>query len=474
MQRHCDDVSGNGVRARQTVLAAWLVVLIIGAAALAISLAALRLASYEERSDDRDDSLARRYLDAFMGVLPDRSAIVTDGSRFAELMSQRMVNERQQNASAISLIPPDADVVRDRFAQGFTVFSPHRARPTLELQGFRFVRVEIAAKAAEPLGEHSAEALAAFDGTAFSLFRLMRIETCAGLAAGGWADVTELASGGRLSGRVRPGFTDAAEIVIYAARARALAPRLTASAAAQEPLFIVERFRTDVEGRADLEATLARDGIPSTFLPKPDYTVYRIALRASVASPQTIFRIDLGGLPKWTVAAVPWVDGSLPSATICLSPLSERALFDDSQRLEIIRVGSRAFFGDGWHLPEQTGTPDEYRWTAASEAEVMIPMTRVRPVRLRVHARPSAPPDAFPATIAIRVNETQLRAQDLRRGYSEYEWELPVAALREGTNQIFIKSSPLTVPIEISGSGTRRPLRIALRALTLELLRDPP
>lgn len=420
------------------------VVLSLGAAAVPALWLAWGLVNLGERSDNPEDLLARRCADAFIGSPPDQSAIVADGARLGELISRRIIEHRKQAGPAISLIPPDGDAAREHFARGDAVFSSRRARAILELQGLRFERVEEC-----------------------PLFRLIGVETCADVAAGRWADLTSPGSGGRLSGRLRPGSTAAAELVIYAARERALSPRLTASAAVQEPVFIVDRLDR-VEDGAELEAAIARDGIP--LPPRPEDTIYRLALRASGASSQLIFRIDFGGLPSWTVAAVQGVDGAMASATICPFPLAERALFDNPKRVETVRVGDETFFGDGWHAPERVGTPDEFRWTAARDAEVMIPMPRESAVRLRFRARPGAPPEASP-TLAVRVNETQLMAQPMRSGESEYEWAIPAAALREGINQIFIQSSLLTVPRRVGES--RRRLGVAVQALTLELVSEP-
>ena len=445
----------------------WQAPLIDGAAVLAIFMAASHLAGHDPEPDRRDGLLALSYLDARAGASAERSAIVSDGSPVVELIRQRDISARQDRRTP-ALIPPDPEVIRAHLSDGYTVYSPRGARTALELQGFRFERLQTDVPRSEP-SPRGAEA-APVDRAAFALHRLVRSELCVQIPSRDLIDITNLASGGRISGTLDSGATRAAELVIYVVRARPMRPRLTAISAQLEPRFIVERVRTGTGNDTELHAALARGGIASSHRPQRDDLVYRVALRASAASAPSLFRIDLGGLPRWAVASVPAAAADWPSATLCAAPLSEDELFGDRNQAAPIRLGSRSLFGDGWHSPERVATPDEFRWTAAPEAELLVPLVRSGPVRLRVRARPGAPADESGRTLAVRVNEHQLPAFPLRRRVSQYEWIIPAAALRAGVNQIFLQSSQLTVPARGRDSRDGRRLGVRVSGVTLELL----
>ena len=313
--------------------------------------------------------------------------------------------------------------------------------------------------------------IAAAESGALESYRLVDTENCVAVPTQRLTDITTLASGGRVSGTLEPDSSRAAELVIYVGRERPMRPRLTAVGARQEPIFMVERLRADTADEDELHAAMVRDRVSTSHLPRPEDAVYRVALRPSASGPSS-FRIDFGGLPRWAVASVPDTDGLLRSATICSASLSEHGLFGRGRSLEQIALGSRRFFGDGWHSPERVGTPDEYRWTGAAEAELLVPLARSGPARLRVQASAGVSPDDTRSTLAVRVNEMQLQAHMLRRRPSEYEWTIPAAALRNGINQVFLQSSRLSVPAGAPASRNSRRLGVRVAGLSLELLND--
>ncbi len=444
----------------------WLAPLIDGAAVLAIFMAASHLAGHDPEPVRHDGLLALSYLDARVGASGERSVVVSDGSPMVELIRQRDGSARQDRGTP-ALITPDPQVIRAHLSDGDTVYSPRGARTALELQGFRFERIPVDLTPTKPADQPGE--VAAAGRHRFALYRLVRAERCIPVSSQGLTDITNLASGGRISGTLDAGTARAAELVIYVARARPMRPRLTAVSAQLEPLFIVERVRAGTADDTALHAALARGGIASSRRPARDDLVYRVALRPSAASGGILFRIDLGGLPRWAVASVPAATTG-PSATLCAAPPSEDELFGDRNRAAPISLGSRTLFGDGWHSPERAGTPDEFRWTAAPEAELLVPLARSGPVRLRIRARPGAPVDESGSTLAVRVNDHQLPAHPLRRRVSQYEWIIPAAALRAGVNQVFLQSSQLTVPARVGDSRDGRRLGVRVSGVTLERL----
>ena len=444
----------------------WLAPLTDGAAVLAIFMAASHLAGHDPEPVRQDGLLALSYLDARVGASGERSVVVSDGSPMVELIRQRDGSARQDRGTP-ALIAPDPQVIRAHLSDGDTVYTPRGARTALELQGFRFERIPVdltPTKPANPPGE-----VAAAGRARFALYRLVRAERCIPVSSRGLTDITNLASGGRISGTLDPGTARAEELVIYVARSRPMRPRLTAIGARFEPLFIVKRVRAGTEDDTALHAALARGGIASSHRPQRDDLVYRVALRPSAASGGMLFRIDFGGLPRWAVASVPAAAVPGPSATLCAAPPAEDELFGDRTQAPI-RLGSRTLFGDGWHSPERVGTPDEFRWTAAPEAELLVPLARSGPVRLRIRARPGASADESGSTLAVRVNDHQLAAHPLRRRVSQYEWIIPAAALRAGVNQVFLQSSQLTVPARVGASRDGRRLGVRVSGVTLERL----
>ena len=448
----------------------WLAPLTDGAAVLAIFMAASHLAGHDPEPIRHDGLLALSYLDARVGASGERSVIVSDGSPVVELIRQRDVSARQDRETP-ALTTPDPRVIRAHLSDGDTVYSPRGARTALELQGFRFERIPVDLTPTKPADQPGEVAAAGRE--LFTLYRLVRAERCIPVSSRGLTDITNLASGGRISGTLDPGTARAAELVIYVARARPMRPRLTAISAQLEPLFIVERVRAGTEDDSALHAALARGGIASPRRAERDDLVYRVALRPSAASGEILFRIDLGGLPRWAIASVPAAAATWPSATLCAAPPSEDELFGDRTQAAPIRLGSQTLFGDGWHSPERVGTADEFRWTAAPEAELLVPLARSGPVRLRIRARSGAPAESA-GTLAVRVNGHQLPAHPLRRRVSQYDWIIPAAALRAGVNQVFLQSSQLTVPARVGDSRDGRRLGVRVSGVTLELLNGAP
>src|SRR5262249_59987549 len=113
---------------------------------------------------------------------------------------------------------------------------------------------------------------------------------------------------------------------------------------------------------------------------------------------------------------------------------SGRDFFEDERRTEQIPLGSegQSFLGQGWHAREQTGDGTEFRWTSATEAEVLLPLARAGTLRVYVSALPFRYPRAPDATIDITVNGTRLAPQPMSPAFRTYEWIVPVERMRVG------------------------------------------
>jgi hypothetical protein len=117
------------------------------------------------------------------------------------------------------------------------------------------------------------------------------------------------------------------------------------------------------------------------------------------------------------------------------------------------------YFATGWYGQEfdgDSGAPT--RWMRERGA-VLMRSADGRGVR--IHARISAPDSAdhIDTRLTLRVNDVfETDAQPLRRGFADYEWNVPDAAWVAGTNEVLFSVSRTRFV------GTRT-LGLALRSL---------
>jgi hypothetical protein len=276
-----------------------------------------------------------------------------------------------------------------------------------------------------------------------------------------------VAAGGRVLGRIDDFKPFEAHLVVYLARDRPLSPRLGEVAGRGVPHLEVRDFENAV-GRPDagLLAVLDADGVPRQAWAAARH-VARVEVRVDDQGESSAFALDLGGVPERALARGR-VDLDNPKrAQVCaLLAGGAELLGDDAQPWARLALGpdGAGYFGDGWHAPERDG-PDEFRWTAAPEAELLLPLARIGTIRVQVLARP--PEDALPAgTIDLRLGRVTTEARALRPGWASYEWTVPASAWRLGTNPVIVRTTPLRGPT----SRDPRALGVAVGQIRLRLV----
>ena len=88
--------------------------------------------------------------------------------------------------------------------------------------------------------------------------------------------------------------------------------------------------------------------------------------------------------------------------------------------------------GAGWSSVDwDDGGP--FRWMTATEARVILPLSRSSARRIRVEAlRDARSPDT---TMRLRVNGTELTPWPLQPGWHVYEWTVPEHCMVPGINE---------------------------------------
>ncbi len=293
-----------------------------------------------------------------------------------------------------------------------------------------------------------------FDARAFPLFRVVGLPECSDVGGGGWSDVTRAASAGRVLLRVDNHAPFEASALLWLFADRPLGPRVEGSHGHGTPAVEVRAF-SPVEARAALRA----DGLSVEL--SAAHAV-RVTLRVDDGGQSSATRLDLGGL-----ASMAWARG--------------RADIDNPKRVQVCGLvpgdadpGARetriafgpeaaAFLGAGWHDPEPAG----FRWSSAAQADVRWPIDAPAPRRLRVRAMPLAGVGVVPASLGVRLNGTSLGSQDTVAGFASYDFEVPAATQRAGTNRLSIVVEKARSPRALGLSSDERLLGVAISDLAL-------
>jgi len=179
-------------------------------------------------------------------------------------------------------------------------------------------------------------------------------------------------------------------------------------------------------GDADLKT--AAEGIAGLT---SSMRVTRVVLQPG-ADDRTPIALALGGQPS---AAVARIEGDMKTEMCALSlgnyPILggsydgfERVLMDDA-RADI--------FGNGWHDFEDDAAGG-VRWTSADTAHLLVPVSRVRDVRVIVDAL--VPPGAPGRRVSLTINGQEEAALDAAEGWNRYSWIVPPAHWRVGINDL--------------------------------------
>lgn len=303
-----------------------------------------------------------------------------------------------------------------------------------------------------------------FTARAFPFFRLVFPRQCAEAGAGDWVDATREASRGRLRLRIDDFETYDARLVLWLGSARALEPRLARALGKGTPVLESASFA----GASAARAAMAADALdPAPFAASPVIT--RVELRVNDDGDFATVALDLAGLPA--VARVRAdVDRKSPvRALACAATPGDADFFGpaSASRVSLRFDGDvAAFLAGGWNAPEREG----FRWSAARDARLLLPLASVAPTRVRVRVRPLAIPGT-PMTLALAVGDLALAPLPLASGWGYYEWDVPAAAWRVGTNELTFRGAAVAVPQAIGLGADTRSLGIAFSSL--QLRRDP-
>ena len=123
----------------------------------------------------------------------------------------------------------------------------------------------------------------------------------------------------------------------------------------------------------------------------------------------------------------------------------------------------------GWHNLERAGSGD-FRWTAETEAEVVVEVARTGQIRVQIEARHAASVSALGPTLSLQVNDAQFAAHAMEPGSQVYSWLVPASVWKAGANRLTLGVSHLTSPAADGQSDDTRLLGAAVGMIRLELL----
>jgi hypothetical protein len=160
---------------------------------------------------------------------------------------------------------------------------------------------------------------------------------------------------------------------------------------------------------------------------------YRFEIAAG-ADPAAVL-LATGGVPAHVVARL---HGEGAGRADVMRVETRGLLRSPDRHSEVLQMGRDAqaqLTGDGWSRVDwDAGGP--FRWMTAPEARLMLPVTHAPVARVRVQALRDVRSPA--TTVALRVNDAALPAQQLQPGWHVYEWDLPAGAIDSGTNEALV------------------------------------
>jgi 4-amino-4-deoxy-L-arabinose transferase-like glycosyltransferase len=293
-----------------------------------------------------------------------------------------------------------------------------------------------------------------FDPRPFPLYRVAGLPECRDAGHGEWTDVLAAAASGRVLLRVDNHAAFEATATLWIFGERPFAPRLVAHEGHGRPETAIRTFGA---GDPDLESARRGDGL---YAGAPAAHAARVLLRVDDGGQFSAATLDLGGLPS---AALLRARVDLPNprrAQACAALLGDV----DPEASELaIAFGSEArpFLGAGWHDAE----PDGLRWTAAEEADVLLPLEAGAGWRLRLRAMPLAGAGEAPPQLELAIDGVALAMRPLRPGFGDYDFEVPASHLRAGTQRLTLRVARLRSAAALGLGDDTRPLGVAVSDL---------
>jgi hypothetical protein len=427
---------------------------------VAVALPAWQLARNYRINDHHRRTYEIQYFNALFDRLEPRAAFVTESYAVDQLVLYKLAGEHADRGRTIRLITRDVETVRQHADTGFATYAFSGGRTALESHGFRFEPIQLSTA-----GGHSRGPI---DMSPLPLFRLTKVTTCQDIGNAGWQDITNVAHDGRLLVRIDNYRPFDSVVVLYTGQQSPTiaSPLLAASHGPEAPSMAVTMFpRAD----ANLSGSVRRDALPQPDRLEREASVQRIELKVNDHGEFSWSALDLRGHPTVVLARAS-VDLNNPRrASVC--GWSGRDLFESApeERLPLGPSGENSF-GAGWHDSERSNEGADFRWTAAREAEVLIPLTKLGAITVRVRATPFVYPGSPAASIGVKINSHTLSGQSMKSGWNIYEWTVPADVWHEGFNRLAVTTSHLASPAAIGLSSDSRSLGIAVSDLSLRLI----
>lgn len=312
--------------------------------------------------------------------------------------------------------------------------------------------------------EHTARFGVPYDSPLLSAARVVGRELCVPVTTTGETDVSTAVARAGVGAVLRDG--DA--LTLYVGGAHPLRPRQTVISRRTAPDLHVRDFDTrSPAGKAGLRAALETDGFAASSLAN-----YPYAYRISAASPsggESQLNLTLGGFGSVGYARAAGSTSSARAIPLCAAvvgaagPLfSNTAVAPASGEIDL-QDGALTVFG--WHHAENTG-PVTFRWTAAPQAELLVPLARVGPIDVEITVQPASSVDN---SLRLRVNDRRLAPQSLAAGVQTLRWSVPADAWHLGMNQIRLETSTLVRPADLGLGRDARLLGVAVSRIRFVL-----
>jgi hypothetical protein len=253
-----------------------------------------------------------------------------------------------------------------------------------------------------------------------SAYKLRGTWTRERIAADSWTDVTSSLRSGSVMVRVASG----EKLVLYLGDDAPMAPRVYDSSG---------RARVDVSSGSTLASGVLSGDLPGDVAAAfyHDGHVYRIEIDAFGATVSV--HLALGGIPVHALGRV--TRAATARAADAFRVDVGGLLKSTDRRSEILQMGRDAqsqLIGHGWSAVDRDDR-GPFRWMIATDARVILPLSRSSVRRLRVQAlREARTPDT---TMRLRVNGMELAPQPLQPGWHVYEWVVPAGCVVSGINE---------------------------------------
>ena len=310
-----------------------------------------------------------------------------------------------------------------------------------------------------------------------ALARLYGWEPCRDVGSMRWVDVLETTAAGRVGGLFGRDLVPA-ELVIYWASNHPLTPQVEMLPNPRPADVELLSFRAVDPGAVEsLRRVLETDRFPDPARLLEQAYVYRVHVRVGSAG-QRLLTARVDGFPDRAFARLETPGNPAGSLGLCggltgAEPLLANGGASPSTSTSTasadVSLDAGYFFPYGWHNLERARSGD-FRWTVATEAEVVVEIARTGQMRVQIEARPPAGAIALGPTLSLQVNDQQFAAYAMEPGNRVYSWLVPATVWKAGANRLRLGVSQLTSPAADGQSADTRLLGAAVRMIRLELL----